>query len=86
MRRCQKIPAGVHWAAISPPLRLRRFASEEPNNHSIVFLLRSLRQSMVLKDVRNRSGGITKHNSKYVFNISDLVYWKTCCVIYVNGY
>ena len=46
---------------------------EEPNNHSIVFLLRSLRQSMVLKDVQNRSRGITKHETKYVFNFSDLI-------------
>jgi len=46
---------------------------EEPNNHSIVFLLRSLRQSMVLKDVQNRSRGITKHETKYVFNSSDLI-------------
>lgn len=26
-RRCQKISAGDDWAALAPPLRLRRFAS-----------------------------------------------------------
>ena len=72
---CQKISAGADydWAALSPPLRLRRFASRNQIITQLSFFYDHFRQAMVLKDIQNRSRRITKHERKYVFNSSDLI-------------